>query len=690
MNHSSTIIEKLLEDYGHKPGTAIAYFYFDFGENKKQCIRNCLSSSIAQICRHRSCIPDEIESFYTRQKSTTVQPLVTDLLDVLSTATDGLEVFLICDALDECTDQELLMDALSAISSGTFGNIKVLVTSRSERSIEIAVSPFSTSNVCIQLQDAEIEADIRIFVSNSISKESRMKKWPEGLKTDVESALVLGAKGMFRWVKCQLDVLRKCTTVRDVRKALNKLPPTLDETYERILLGIDPEERDKAYAALQWLIFSARPLRLEELAEAVVIEPGANSFSPEDRMFDPHDIASICRSLVSLSADASEIRLAHYSVQEYLLSDRIGHGPSAFFSIIRRSATVLIAEVCLTYLLLFDKPHSLSDNSLSEWPLLDYACRYWFHHVRTLEEPEGPSRCNTARLAEILLAPHHSFSFVNWLCVFEPDRYWIAFNPRKDPSSFATPLYYASYCGVLNLVRTLLEKGADLEARGGLFTTPLNAAVYTNCTAVASLLIQNKADVNVIDESITRNLALTRASGNGNEELTRLLLQSGAEVGAVDVCGGTSLHITSFWGQISTTKILVEYHAEIDARAKFTKADLEPGSNIAARWNIGRTPLMEAAWGGQEEMAKLLLDLGADINAVDDHGMTALIRAARCGHENLVKMLLSRGADPTVKDKKGWTANKWLLTTSCTTRSSNLDERGFRLLEEGEKSPLGY
>lgn len=131
----------------------------------------------------------------------------------------------------------------------------------------------------------------------------------------------------------------------------------------------------------------------------------------------------------------------------------------------------------------------------------------------------------------------------------------------------------------------------------------------------------------------------------------------------------------------------MEYHAEIDARAKFTYADLEPGSNIAARWNIGRTPLMEAAWGGQEEMAKLLLDLGADINAVDDHGMTALIRAARCGHENLVKMLLSRGADPTVKDKNGWTANKW-LTMSCTTRSLNLDQRGFKLLEEGEKSPL--
>lgn len=193
--------------------------------------------------------------------------------------------------------------------------------------------------------------------------------------------------------------------------------------------------------------------------------------------------------------------------------------------------------------------------------------------MRTLEdEPEEPGRNATMKLAENLLAPNHSFSFFNWLRVFEPDRHWIAFNPRKDLNLFATPLYYSSYCGLLGLVRTLLERGADLEARGGLFTTPLNAAAYTNCTAVAYLLIQNRADVNVMDESLTRSTPLHRASGNGNEELARLLLQSGAEVGSEDMCGGTGLHITSYYGHISTTKVLVEYGAEIDARAKFTIA----------------------------------------------------------------------------------------------------------------------
>jgi ankyrin repeat protein len=108
--------------------------------------------------------------------------------------------------------------------------------------------------------------------------------------------------------------------------------------------------------------------------------------------------------------------------------------------------------------------------------------------------------------------------------------------------------------------------------------------------------------------------------------------------------------------------LLLEHNAEIDAKARLKRDDLKVGSKFEARLSNRRTPLMEAAWNGQEETVQLLLDLGANINAVDDHGMTTLIRAAKCGHEKLVKILLSRGADATVKDKTGWTAEKWLST----------------------------
>lgn len=649
----------MLKDYENKPQIAIAYFYFDFAESKKQSIKSCLSSLTAQLCRQRTNIPYDVQFLYSRHMSSATRatsPLVADLLVAFSAATEGLEVWLIFDALDECAERDLLMDVLTTISSGTCGNIKILATSRSERDIEVAIMPLSKHNV--RIQDAKIEADIRLFVSNTIAKEWKMKRWPTRVKVEVESALVQGSKGMFRWAKCQLDVLRSCSTAIDVTKALNALPPTLDETYERILLDIDQDEREKAHIALQWLIFSARPLQLQELAEAVVVNPKSNSFSQEERLFDLHDIVSICRSLVSLSDDTSEVRLAHFSVQEYLISERIRDGPVSFFSVVSVSAHTLMAEVCLTYILLFDTPYSLSAESLTEWPLLDYACRHWFHHAKKLVDQ--PDRCKANILAEKLFTPDQTFCFYNWLRVFEPDGSWIDFDPYKNPSSFATPLYYASYCGLLPVAKTLIERGADVAARGGMLTAPLCAATFTDSTDIVRLLIQSKAEVNIIDGR--GSTPLHHSCWNSNAELVRLLLEAGADVKAKDLPGGCPIHLVSYNGHIPTLQALLEYGAEVDARAWFEEGNLtvEPGSNIEAQWCIGRTPLMEAAWNGQEEMVQFLLNLGADINAVDGHGMTALIRAARCGHDKVFKILLSRGADATIKDRKGWTANDWL------------------------------
>jgi Ankyrin repeats (3 copies)/Ankyrin repeat len=75
----------------------------------------------------------------------------------------------------------------------------------------------------------------------------------------------------FRWVICQLDTLRRCLP-SSIRKALNELPTTLDDTYERVLQGISKERRQHAHLAFQCLIAAIRPLRIEELAEIFAID----------------------------------------------------------------------------------------------------------------------------------------------------------------------------------------------------------------------------------------------------------------------------------------------------------------------------------------------------------------------------------------------------------------------------------
>jgi hypothetical protein len=49
----------------------------------------------------------------------------------------------------------------------------------------------------------------------------------------------------FRWVFCQLETLRHSFPAA-IRQTLDKLPETLDETYEQILLRIEKAKRNSA------------------------------------------------------------------------------------------------------------------------------------------------------------------------------------------------------------------------------------------------------------------------------------------------------------------------------------------------------------------------------------------------------------------------------------------------------------
>ena len=65
---------------------------------------------------------------------------------------------------------------------------------------------------------------------------------------------------------------------------------------------------------------------LDELVEALLVGPGRDpAFNPEDRLSDPYDILQILPGIVSISTSQrfgrEEIRLAHLSVKEYLISD---------------------------------------------------------------------------------------------------------------------------------------------------------------------------------------------------------------------------------------------------------------------------------------------------------------------------------------------------------------------------------
>ena len=142
----------------------------------------------------------------------------------------------------------------------------------------------------------------------------------------------------FHWVRCQLDTIDKCQTPDDVEKALKTLPKDLNETYERILLKILNEGDATAKVAekiLRWLVGSMRPLRLFELEEAIMIEPGTSKLNEKLRPMSTAGILASCGSLLEEYKDEDglrTVRLSHYTVQVRGNYSRLHYGTESIAS----------------------------------------------------------------------------------------------------------------------------------------------------------------------------------------------------------------------------------------------------------------------------------------------------------------------------------------------------------------------
>ena len=257
-----------------------------------------------------------------------------------------------------------------------------------------------------------------------------------------------------------------------------------------------------------WLAFSARPLKLAELAEAVIVEPGISVIDPEAR-WNPIDLLSVIGSLIIYSKEDG-ITLAHHSIKDYLLSTSFPMKSSAF-SLNGITSNIQIAETCLTYLLVEDfssgacfQEHSsmeatykIMDNfrqRCKDYPLLRYASSYWPFHAREYLE----STSTLQDLAYTLMNPARTGNFWAWLECFVSQGY---FGPRKLPPTL-TPLYFAASLGLATIVSQLVESGVDINAPGGMYGgTPLHAAVFREHPDVARILLQAGASVEIKDHN---------------------------------------------------------------------------------------------------------------------------------------------------------------------------------------------
>jgi len=105
----------------------------------------------------------------------------------------------------------------------------------------------------------------------------------------------------FRWVALQLNELKECRTRTDLKKQLADLPQGLEETYDRILLGIKKKDHCYVKLFLQWLSFAVRPLKLTELAATAAVDLSAENgseYKSDNELQNIEDVLKMCSSFV--------------------------------------------------------------------------------------------------------------------------------------------------------------------------------------------------------------------------------------------------------------------------------------------------------------------------------------------------------------------------------------------------------
>jgi len=468
---------------------------------------------------------------------------------------------------------------------------------------------------------------------------------------------------------CQLDALGRCLNRAMLRKALADLPPTLDATYERILCSIHNDYSEYAVRILRWLAFSSRPLLVEEISEVVAIDVERDpAFNSQEVLEDPSDILTICSSLITLATtensgmETSEstqrtVLLAHYSVKEYLISERCRQGRAKRYSIQETTCNEFLAKSCLGYLLQFQIPDSLSYRNIREFKLAWYSAKFWITHTQAVTKKTKA----LSRLAMKFFSTGEG-AYLNWIRIYDIDEPWKWSNFQRKFAEVPTPLYYASQSGLTEIVSLLIvEAGADVNAQDGQYGTALQAASFEGHDKTVELLLSKGADVNAQGGEL--GTALQAASYGGYGKTVELLLSKGAEVNAQGGLYGTALQAASYGGYGKTVELLLSKGADVNAQGgdtalqaasyrgygKTVELLLSKGADVNAQGGRYGTALQAASYGGYGKTVELLLSKGADVNAQGGRYGTALQAASVEGHVNTVELLLQKGADANVQ-----------------------------------------
>ncbi|KAG5793238.1 hypothetical protein H9Q69_007716 [Fusarium xylarioides] len=541
---STTILDHLQTD----TYTALTFF-FDFSDPRKQKLEDLLRSLAAQLYHTGNEAARRLDSLFTSHDDGRRQPDT----NALSACVDTMiqitgKVFILIDALDECTTRGELLHWIDSMASS---NAQLIVTGRPEADFQREITDLFNELNCILLDKKAVNADIRSYVESTLEQKPDFvgKKLSKGILDEIRDKIGDGADGMFRWAACQLESLARCLSPKAIKIALRSLPQDLNETYYRMLQDIPAGYKSSSIRLLQFLVYTKRPLTLAEAIEVIAteIDQEPRGFDVDGRLSLKDDVQRYCPGLVIIAkvtnyaGTTEELHLAHFSVKEYLLEQ-------AEFNLENASLTIL--KTCLAYLTDIRGSHSTIRR---DFPMARYAAESWMDHAVSANTSEDIVRMTVSFLRD-------ETTFQRWCRLYQADRPW-----DDGPGPPRAPrLYYACLGGLPWAARDLMTEGADVNAQGGEYGNALQAASCLGKLEVVQLLLDKGADINAQGSHFSN--ALQAALYWGNLEVIQLLLDKGADINIQGGHFSNALQAASYEGNLEVIQLLLDKGADINAQ----------------------------------------------------------------------------------------------------------------------------
>ncbi|RSM04654.1 hypothetical protein CDV31_009979 [Fusarium ambrosium] len=337
---TTIVIDHLCQRFCSDQKVGIAYIYFNFRKQDIQDPEDLLLNLLKQLTQPRSPLPKCVTDLFSKHQAIHTRPTPEVIIETICDACSQFsKAFIVIDALDECRSLNLSKFLHWLLKLQEDCGVNIFATSR----FKPEDTPVLRTHLSREVRATD--EDILMYLQDRMQHECPGYLDDNDMRQMVKRGVLEAASGMFLLVKFQTDSLLSQSTkghLLDALKNLGKGEPALDDAYDKIMKRIGNQkqaQKELAIEALQWIVYSKRPLSTLELLHALAVGKGNKSFS-SDYIPKLADLLPLFAGLVIVDRESDIIRLAHQTAQEYF-GRKSGHFPGV---------ASLITKACVQYL----------------------------------------------------------------------------------------------------------------------------------------------------------------------------------------------------------------------------------------------------------------------------------------------------------------------------------------------------